>query len=105
MLHILFNHPPGTESRSHGADRFLHNRHPPHRYPSLIAIVKSGNDALFQQPIDGLGFCLGVEIVRFDYPAIKTSVAFGPPAIVHAQIRHPIYRGFHAAGAASLERF
>ena len=80
------------------------------RNAALVALVEGGHHLFLEQAVErvGIGGILRGRIVgrraAVNQPAVGAVVAFRPPAVADAQVRHAVDGGFHAAGAARLER-
>ena len=111
VLGVLLHHAPRAEARRDRQDRLRDDRQPAARDPVRVAVVEGRHDlrarAARRAPRRRRRRrrrCRRGRGPAFDQPAVLAGVAFGPPAVADAQVRHAVDRRLHAARAARLER-
>src|SRR5438093_3542601 len=103
LFGVVLHHATGTEAWGDTANRLAYDAQPPARYPVCVAAVVERNHFVLQNlkerfPIRGiLHSGVSIEFAAANGPSVRTVVAFCPPAVEHAQVRHAVQGRFLAA--------
>src|SRR6266567_4604420 len=105
---VFLHHPPHTESRSAGTNRFLHHGHPAVWDTVQPLVIVGWHNLFFQYLVQGkaVGLVLYILVMKLalftDCPAVLTVISLCPPAVENTTVWLPVQRGFLVAGAAGL---
>ncbi|OPZ97883.1 MAG: hypothetical protein BWY71_01449 [Planctomycetes bacterium ADurb.Bin412] len=107
-LGIFGHHACGGKLGNEITHGVFHHVRPMPRQTVRSTIIKTGNDFLFQQIIQGMGFdfvFIDFILVAFsltDGPAGSGGISLAPPAVQNAQVNPAVGQDFHAAGTGGF---